>query len=358
MKPASPCAFLAACLAFQLLGGQARGAAREGLDIEWLVKPAERAILGSEFAKAALLIQGAIAIRPADPELLWRLSEIYTMGGQFSLAQETYAEWLKVGKDSKRIERAKSEIARLSRAPAPFVEGEDNRAMARQPDFAMEAVKRAKALERRKLFKDAILYLQAALVLDSTLVGAYRLIGAMYGRLKDPASEQAFYVRYLRQVPGGKLASMVRGRLKAHPELGKVTLEASFPCMVLLNRGLLDERKRTPFKDVVLPAGEYTAVFYSAEKHFGQKSRVVVKPGQSQVVKAEFGALEIALEPWARVRAQRAGARGWRDLGLWDQVGLPVGRWKLEFKTDDGKKTMSKEIDLKPGAILKVNRWE
>jgi tetratricopeptide (TPR) repeat protein len=358
MKPARSSAALVGGLVVALLASGPLWARPAALDVDWLVKPAERAILGSEFARAALLYQGALALRPGDPDLVWRLAEVYTMGGQFSLAQETYTEWLNVGKDPAKTDRAKSEIARLARAPAPFVEGEDNRSVARQTAFAMEAVKRARALERRKAYKDAIQLLQAALVMDSTLVGAYRLIGAMYGRLKDPQIEQAFYVRYLRQVPGGRLATMVRAKLKAHPFLGKVTFDASFPCMVLINRGLLDEKMRTPFKDVVLPVGEYTAVFYSVDYHYGQKSRIMVKAGQSRVVKAEFGALSIALKPWARVRGQRVGSQGWRDLGLWDLIGLPAGRWRLEFKTEDGKKRMTKEIDLKPGAVEKIHRWD
>lgn len=341
-----------------LAGASPTHAQKDAIEVDWLVKPAERAILSSEFARAAVLYQGALTLRRGDPDLIWRLAEIYTMGGQFSLAQEAYAHWLKVGKDVAKTARARSEIARLAAAPAPFVETDDTRTEVRQGEFASEAVKRARALERRKAYRPAIRYLQAALVMDPTLVGAYRLIGTLYGRLKDTASEQAFYVRYLRQVPGGRLANMVRDRLKNHPELGRVTFEASFPCQVFINRGPVHDKRRTPLANIALPSGEYTVVFYNPDYHFGQKTRITVTAGKTQVVKAEFGVLEIRLKPWARVRAKRDGTRGWRDLGLWETIGLPTGRWTLDLKSGDGKLTKTSVVNLKPGITVKVDSWK
>lgn len=358
MKPTKTPIMAAAALILLLSQASAAQARKAALDVDWLVKPAERAILNSQFARAALLFQGALALREEDPDLLWRLAEVYTMGGQFSLAQDTYREWLKVGKDAAKTARAKAEIQRLANAPAPFVEGDDTAAAARQRTFAMQAVKKAQGEQRRKAYRVAIRYLKAALVMDPTLVGAYRLIGTLYGRLKDSASEQAYYVKYLRTVPGGRIAGMVRRKLQTHPEIGKVTFEASFPCMVFLNRGLLDEKKKTPLKDIALPSGEYTVVFYNAEYHFGQKSRVTVTAGKTVVVKAEFGVIDIKLNPWARVRAKKEGTRGWRDLGLWETVGLPSGKWLVDFKTDDGKRTMQQIIDLTPGKVARITAWK
>lgn len=327
-------------------------------DVSWLTKPAERAAINTQYARAAMLYQGAVTLSPRTPALLWRLAEIYTMGGQFSMAQATYRLWLKVGKDPTKVARAKSEIHRLATAPAPFVESDDTRAQVRQRTFAMRAVKRARVLRRGRKYRLAIRYLQAALVMDPTLVGAYRLIGALYGRLKDRKSEQAFYVKYLTLRPGGRLAGLVRRKLHASPMVGKVTLRASFPCMVFINRGLLDAKRKTPIKDVLLPPGEYTVVLYNRRFHFGKKIRVKVAAGKSQTVSAQFGVLSVRLKPWARVRAMRRGGRTWRDVGLWEAIGLPVGRWKVDFRTDDGKRRMTRALRIQPGKTVTVTRWQ
>jgi len=285
----------AAVLGLLLSSGVQARSGRE--DVSWLTKPAERAAINTQYARAALLYQGALALVPNDPVLLWRLAEIYTMGGQFSMAQATYRLWLKIGKDPAKVTRAKSEIRRLATAPAPFVESDDTRAQVRQRTFAMKAVRRARSLRRARKYRAAIRYLQASLVMDPTLVGAYRLIGALYGRLRDRKSEQAFYVKYLSLRPGGRLAALVRRKLKASPLLGKVTFKASFPCMVFINRGLLDARRRTPLRDVLLPPGQYTVVFYDRKYHFGRKLRVQVEAGKRQTVSAEFGVLAVRLKP-------------------------------------------------------------
>ncbi len=361
MKPIQKAAALA--IGLIMLLGSADASARKGADtskvsVKWLTKPAERAILKSQFARAAVLYQGALALRGEDPDLLWRLAEIYTMGGQFSLAQETYRQWLAVGKDPTKTTRAKAEIQRLATAPAPFVESDDTRASVRQRTFAMKAARRARRLTRRRKYRQAIRYLQAALIMDSTLVGAFRLIGDLYGRLKQRENEQAFYLKYLRRRPGGPLANRVRKKLKANPKVAKVTFEASFPCRVYINRGLLDAKRKTPLKDVLLPAGEYTVVFYNREYHFGKKARLQVRKGESKTIRAKFGVLEIKLDPWARVRAMRVGGSSWRDLGLWERVGLPAGTYKVEFKTDDGKKHMVRRLRLRPGRVVRVPRWK
>jgi hypothetical protein len=46
-----------------------------------------------------------------------------------------------------------------------------------------------------------------------------------------------------------------------------------------------------------------------------------------------------------------------RDLGLWNEIGLPAGNYKLQFRTDDGKKKMTRNVRLRGGQRLKVTRW-
>lgn len=321
-----------------------------GLDATWLTKPAEKAILGNQFAKAAVLYNGALALRGAEPRLQWRLAQIYTMGGQFTLAQEAYRTFIKSSKDAKKRARARAETRRLATAPAPFV-SEDVAAHVRQRAFAMESAKRARRFLRRKKYRTAIRYYEAALVMDNSLVGVFRLLGTAYGKLKDRKREQAFYIRYLRLRPGGPLARKVRKRLKGNNTLARVTFKASFPSAVYINRLGLSPKKKTPFKNVLLPAGTYTIILYHQKYHAARKLRIRVKPGQRLTAEFKFGVLIAKLKPWARIRANG------RDLGLWTEIGLPIGRYKLELRSDDGTKKMIRRVSLKAGQRLRLTRW-
>ncbi len=337
-------------LGLLVFGAGSRGAEARGLDAKWLTKPAEQAILNNQFAKAAVLYNGALALRGAEPRLQWRLAQVYTMGGQFTLAQEAYGSFIKSSKDAKKKARAKSEIERLATAPAPFV-SEDVASQVRQRGFAMKSAKRARTFIRKKKYRIAIRYYEAALVMDNSLVGVFRLLGTAYGRLKDKKREQAFYIRYLRLRPGGPLAVKVRRRLKGNKNLAKVTFKASFSSAVYINRLPLNPKKKTPFRNVLLPEGTYTVILYHQKYHAAKKIRLQVKAGQRLTAEFKFGVLITKLTPWARVRANG------RDLGLWNEIGLPAGRYKLNFRSDDGSKKMTRRVNLKGGQRLKVTRW-
>jgi tetratricopeptide (TPR) repeat protein len=329
----------------------ADGARARGLDATWLTKPAEKAILSNQFAKAAVLYNGALALRGSEPSLYWRLAQIYTMGGQFTLAQESYRRFINFSKDAKKQNQAKAEIKRLATAPTPFV-SEDVETQVRQRGFAMQAAKRARRLLRRKKYRAAIRYYEAALVMDSSLVGVFRLLGTAYGRLKDKKREQAFYIRYRRLRPGGPLAAKVRKRLKGNKKVTRVSFKASFPSAVYINRLPLNWKKKTPFKDVLLPAGTYTIIIYHQKYHAARKIRLRVTQGERKTAEFKFGVLISKLKPWARIRANG------RDLGLWSAIGLPAGRYKLEFRSGDGTKRMTRHVNLKGGQRLKIARWK
>lgn len=321
------------------------------LPVKWLTKSAEKSILQNRFAQAAVLFQGAIALQGEQPNLLWRLAEIYTMGGQFSLAQETYQRWLKVGKNTTRQTRAKAEIARLENAPAPFVNTALMQSL-RQRSYAIKAVKLSRKYQRRKKYRVAIRYLEAALTMDSTLVGTYRLLGALYGKMGMRKQEQAFYIKYLRMRPGGRLAKLVRKRITDQSKLSKISFLASFPCRVYVNRLALDVKRKTPLKNVLLPPGTYTVVLYNKKYHVARKHRIVVQAGKGQSVWFKFGILDIRLKPWARVRANG------RDLGLWTPVGLPESKYTLNFESGDGTKRMTKTVRIRHGKSVVVDRWK
>lgn len=322
-----------------------------GLDASWLTKPAEKAVLNNQFAKAAVLYNGALALRGNQASLQWRLAQIYTMGGQFTLAQESYRSFIKSSKDAKKRARAKAEIERLATAPAPFVT-EDVATQVRQRGFAMKSAKRARKFIKRKKYRVAIRYYEAALVMDNSLVGVFRLLGTAYTKLKDKSRASAFYIRYLRLRPGGTLAARVRKQLKGNKKLAKVAFKASFPSAVYINRLPLSQKKKTPFKNVLLPAGTYTIIIYHAKYHAARKIRLHVTEGQRKSAEFKFGVLITQLKPWARVRANG------RDLGLWNEIGLPATRYTLEFRSDDGKKKMTRRVNLKGGQRLTVKRWK
>jgi tetratricopeptide (TPR) repeat protein len=345
------CTVLAVGCALLVAVAGAHDAQARRLDAAWLTRPAELAINHNQFAKAAVLYNGALALRGDDPALHWRLAQIYTMGGQFTQAQEAYARFIKNSKAAAKISQAKAEIERLATAPAPFV-SEDVATQVRQRGYAMKAAKRARKLVKRKKYRQAIRYYEAALVMDNSLVGVFRLLGTAYGKLKDRKREQAFYIRYLRLRPGGPLAAKVRRLLKGVTKLAKVTFQASFPSAVYINRLPLDGKKLTPFKDVLMPAGTYTIILYHKAFHAARKFRLQVAESERKTVAFRFGVLIAKLTPWARIRANG------RDLGLWNEIGLPAGRYNLAFRSDDGTKKMTLKVDLKGGQRLKVTRWK
>jgi tetratricopeptide (TPR) repeat protein len=338
-------------LGLLIFGAGSGEAEARGIDAKWLTQPAEQAILNNQFAKAAVLYNGALALRGPEPLLQWRLAQIYTMGGQFTLAQEAYGSFIKYSKDAKKQARAKAEIQRLATAPAPFV-SEDVARQIRQRRFAMKSAKLARKLVRKKKYRTAIRFYESALVMDNSLVGVFRLLGTAYGKLKDKKREQAFYIRYLRLRPGGPLAAKVRKRLKGNKSLAKVSFKASFDSAVYINRLPLSPKKKTPFKDVLLPSGTYTIIVYHQKYHAAKKIRLRVKAGQCLTAEFKFAVLMARLKPWARIRANG------RDLGLWTEIGLPAGRYKLEFTSDDGTQKMTRRVHLKGGQKLKITRWK
>jgi tetratricopeptide (TPR) repeat protein len=346
------CLALLAASGLVIAGARTVGAAPpDKIDTTWLTKPAEAAVLQNQFPRGAILYQGAISLAPESPELLWRLAEIYTMGGQFSQAQETYDRFSKLTPDAAKKAQAQSEIKRLASMPAPFVESEITQVMS-ESRFALQAVDLARRYRKQNKLPLSIRLLEAAVTMDPTLVGAYRLLGELYTKLNDPTRAQAFYVQYLRARPAGPLADQVRVRLKDSPVLGKVTFTASFPSAVFINRFRLDAKRTTPYTDVLLPEGTYTVILHNPKYHAARKARVTVKAGEQRTVAFEFGLLDIKLTPWARVRANG------RDLGLWNPIGMPAGTYRLTFTSPDDAKTMNKTVELKGGQRLEITRWE
>jgi len=59
--------------------------------------------------------------------------------------------------------------------------------------------------------------------------------------------------------------------------------------------------------------------------------------------------LSTRLDPWARVRVDG------KDIGLWDESGIPEGKHTIVYVSHDGAKQKSVELDIKGGARQKLS---
>lgn len=311
---------------------------------------AQKAMVAGQMAMAATLLRGAWEISQ-DAQTLQQLAQVNTMTGQFDEALENYQQLLKMKPGEQVVRLARAESQRLKNMPAPF--SDELLARVRATPEAKQAfttgVKLAKGKDPKSLVKSTR-FLRAALVLDPELPGTYRILGAVYGKLKDPAKERTFFEDYLRIRPDGRIAEEVRKRLKPSGVLATVTLTASFPCEVWVNGRPL--HKTTPVKDLLLPSGKHTISFTNINTyHIVRNMRVWLGKGQKTSVDFPYGALELKLNPWARVRANG------RDLGLWNPIGLPVGRYSFELTAFDNSRTKQVGIQIKPGKTHTISKW-
>jgi Flp pilus assembly protein TadD len=316
-------------------------------DGAWLERAAEQAVVAGQFGRAVSLLRGLAALRPRDPSPLFRLAEVFTLAGLYEEAMVEYKRFAdRPEADPVRRARAKSEIERLAEAPAPFTE-----TLFRAAPATAESKRlfdSGKKNAQGKHYDAAIAELQAALLLDPDLPGPYRLLGAVYGKVGDRGQERLFLADYLRVRPDGKIADAVRARLREAKILGTVTLEASFPCRIFINGR--DTGKVTPVKKYELPAGKYIIGFENEQYHIVRNMRVEVEVGKDVQRQFAFGILNTKLDPWARVRVNG------KDVGLWDESGIPEGKHVVSYKSFDGSREKTVELDIKGGARAKL-RW-
>jgi tetratricopeptide (TPR) repeat protein len=312
----------------------------------WLERAAEQAVVAGQFPRSVALLRGLAALRPKDPSPIYRLAEVYAIAGQF---EESIAEYRRFSArpeaDPARKARADSEAKRLEEAPAPFAES-----LFRQAPATNEAKKlfdEGKKDAQAKKYAASINELQAALLLDPDLPGPYRMLGAVYGKTGDRAQERQFLADYLRVRPDGKIADTVRAQLKADGVLGTITVDASWPCKVLINGR--ETGRSTPLKGFALPAGKYIVGLENDQFHIVRNLRVDVAPKQDTEKKFAFGVLLTKLDPWARVRVDG------KDIGLWDEAGIPEGKHTIYLKSHDGAKEKTVEVDIKGGSREKLS---
>ncbi len=315
-------------------------------DGAWLEKTAEQAVIKGEYGRAVALFRGLAALRPKDPTPLYRLAEVYTTAGQYEEAIGEYRRFAQRPEaDPARKQRAEAEAKRLEEAPAPFAETLFKQGTA-TPE-AKRLFEEGKKDAQAKRWQPAINELQAALLLDPDLPGPYRLLGAVYGKTGDRAQERLFLADYLRVRPDGKIADTVRGRLAKEHVLGTLSIDASFPCKVYVNGR--ETGHATPLKHYALPPGKYVIGLENEQYHIVRNLRVDISTGKETDKFFAFGILQTKLDPWARVRVDG------KDIGLWDEAGIPEGTHNISYKSHDGSKEKTVELTIKGGARQKLS---
>jgi tetratricopeptide (TPR) repeat protein len=328
------------------LVGIAPGIAFGGDEGAWLEKAAEQAVVAGQFPRAVALFRGLAALRPKDPSPTYRLAEVYAIAGQFEEAIAEYRRFAgRAEADPARKTRAESEANRLEEAPAPFAEQ-----LFRQSPATNEAKKlfdEGKKDAQAKRFDAAIRELQGALLLDPDLPGPYRLLGAVYGKVGDKAQEREFLADYLRVRPDGAIADTVREKLKGDGVLGTISVDSSWPCKVYINgRGT---GRTTPLKKFAVPAGKYIVGLENEQYHIVRNLRVDVTPQKDTEKRFNFGILHTKVSPWARVRVDG------KDIGLWDEAGIPEGKHTVALKAHDGSKEKTVTVEIKGGSREKLS---
>lgn len=340
--------FVCAILSLSTLvsGGPFAGVAHAADDGVWLEKAAEQAIIAGQYPRAVALLRGLAALKPRDPSPQYRLAEVFTLAGQYEDAISEYKRFsARPEADPARKAHAESEVTRLEQAPAPFAEQLFKQAPA-TPE-SKRLFQEGKRDAQAKHYDAAIAELQGALLLDPDLPGPYRLLGAVYGKTGDRAQEQLFLADYLRVRPDGKIADTVRERLKKQHLLGTLTALASWPCRVYINGR--DTGRSTPLKSFGLPAGKYMVGFENEQYHIVRLMRVDIAVGKETKKEFGFGLLVTKLDPWARVRVDG------KDIGLWDEAGIPEGKHTVAYESHDGKKSKTVELDIKGGTRSRLS---
>jgi tetratricopeptide (TPR) repeat protein len=274
------------------------------------------------------------------------LAEVYTNAGQYEEAIGEYRRFAaRPEADPARRQRAEAEAKRLEEAPAPFSEAIFKPAPA--TNEAKRLFDAGKKDAQAKRWQPAINELQAALLLDPDLPGPYRLLGAVYGKTGDLAQERLFLADYLRVRPDGKIADTVRQSLAKDHVLGTITVDASFPCHVYINGRDID--KMTPLKKYALPPGRYVVSLENTQYHIFGNLHVSVAAGKDIEKSFAFGVLSTKLDPWARIRVDG------KDIGLWDEAGIPEGKHNISYKSHDGSKEKTVELTIKGGSRAKLS---
>ncbi|MBI4508365.1 MAG: tetratricopeptide repeat protein [Deltaproteobacteria bacterium] len=322
---------------------------QEGDLASFLISPAEQAMAKRNYPLAISIYRGIVAVRGDGDESAWNLSQAWTLAGQFDAAAEEIERYRDAVSNPEKRTRAEAEIDALRSR----TEGFSGRVFELVPAKSQAAVafKMGRKLFGAKKYAEAILLFKAGYLMAPDLPGNLRELGESYDKLGRSGEANDFFVRYLKMRPFGNNANKVRERLQKAGLVGKLTIDSSFPCeLVMVNRQLLPTK--LPIQGMVVAPGKYKLLCYNSQYHLAHYDEATVAKGDSVRVTFAWAILENKLDPWGRIvlenpDAKRAGQMF--DIGTWEEIGVPVPddrrALKVVLRAGDGSK--SKELFLK-----------
>jgi tetratricopeptide (TPR) repeat protein len=322
----------------------------------FLVKPAEQALDARKYGLAVSLYRGIVAIRGDGDESVWKLAEAWTLAGEFDAAIEELERYESAVTDKAKKERAREEIASLETRPKGFSGNVFNVASADKQ--AAEAFKQGRKLFGAKKYAEAVVLFRAGIVMAPDMPGSYRELGEAYDKLGKSQEATDFFIRYLRLRPFGKNADQVRKRLEKAGVVGKLSIESSFPCeLVMMDRQTVPGK--LPIANMVVAPGKHRLLCYTEKYHFASYIWADVTKGGSAKAKFEWAIIENALDPWGRIVLENPAEAGeFTDIGLWKEIGVPIPddrrSLSVKLKAADGTKTKETLVKLEPGKRIKI----
>lgn len=324
----------------------------------FLEAPARQALEKRNYKLAVSLYRGIVAIRgEADPAMI-KLAEAWTLGGQFDAAADEWERYRDAVADPNEKLRATQQIQTLRER----TEGFSGDVFEPQPAIkeATLAFKKGRQYFGKKKYVEAILLFKAGYAMAPDMPGPLRELGESYDQLGRTAEATEFFIRYLQVRPFGKNADRVRERLVKSGHVGKLSVESSFPCeIVMMNRQLVPGK--LPIRDLVVAPGTYKLLCYSERYHTAQYVRATVEKNRAAKAIFQWAILENKLDPWGRIVLENPDNPGeMRDVGLFEEIGIPVPSdrraLKMIIKSGDGKKSDTRFVKLEPGKRIPI-QW-
>lgn len=321
----------------------------------FLVGKARAAVKARKLGLAVSLWRGVIAIRgDADPAVQ-ELARVWTLAGEFESAIEELDRHKRAlveqGADASAVDR---QIAELERRPKGF-SGGVFQVVPAEPQ-AREAFKRGRAALRAKRNAEAVTLFRAGIEMAPDIPGNHRELGDALAGMGRAAEAEAAFLRYLRMRPFGKNADELRARLADSRALGKLSVRSSFDCeQVWMNRQPVP--RALPVDDLVVAPGRYRLLCYSERYHFARYVNVEVPRGGSARAEFSWAIIENKLDPWGRIVMENPDRESeMNDIGVWDEIGVPVPEdrrsLKVMLRAADSSKRKELRIKLEAGTRI------
>jgi len=318
---------------------------------DFLVKPAEDALRDHKLGIAVSLWRGVVAIRGEADVAVEKLALAWTLAGEPEAAIEELERRRRATGDADARTSIGKEVAELERRAHGFT-GTVFQVVPADAQ-AREAFRRGRRAFQDKKFADAAALYRAGVEMAPDVPGNYRELGEALGKLGKTEEALAFFVRYLRLRPFGKNADEVRGRLTQAGAIGKLSVGSSFACeQVWINRQPVPAP--LPIERLAVAPGRYRLLCYNEKYHFARYLNVdVPKDGN---VRADFtwAIIENKLDPWGRIVMENPDRQSeMNDIGVWDEIGVPVPEdrrpLKVLLRAADSSKRKEVYIKLEAG---------